>query len=268
MRRALPFLPLLVLLAPQLHAADLTKIERSIRKEPTYQSKTPRYCLLVFGPEAKTRVWLVLDGRTLYVDRNGNGDLTDDGEKVIAKEGRFAFGEDGEIIFNIGDIQDGPRLHKKVALFVRKLDYLAVRDDDVKAWLARTANARGLSIHAEVEMPPWRGDGVGGRVLQAVSYNDSRGFLMFADKPGDAPIIHFGGPWQIAIDSPLRLTIGREHDLFLRVGTPGLGAGTFAAIAYEGVIPENRHPRVEITYPPKNAGEPPIKLCYELKERC
>src|SRR5262249_50065817 len=58
--------------------ADLTKIDRTIAKEPAYKSR-PKYCLLVFGPEAKTRVWLVLDGDRLYVDRNGNGDLTDDG---------------------------------------------------------------------------------------------------------------------------------------------------------------------------------------------
>src|SRR5712692_3344625 len=62
-------------------AADLTKIDRKIAKEPAYQSQ-PKYCLLVFGPEAKTRVWIVLDGDTLYVDRNGNGDLTEEGEKV------------------------------------------------------------------------------------------------------------------------------------------------------------------------------------------
>src|SRR5262245_16890818 len=38
--------------------ADLTKINRTIGKEPPYESK-PKYCLVVFGPEAKTRVWLV-----------------------------------------------------------------------------------------------------------------------------------------------------------------------------------------------------------------
>jgi hypothetical protein len=62
-------------------AADLTKIDRTIAKEPVYQNK-PRYCLLVFGPEAKTHVWLVQDGDTLYIDRNGNGNLTEPGERV------------------------------------------------------------------------------------------------------------------------------------------------------------------------------------------
>jgi hypothetical protein len=40
-------------------AADLAKVDRSIKKEPAYQSKSPKYCLVVIGPEAKTRIWLV-----------------------------------------------------------------------------------------------------------------------------------------------------------------------------------------------------------------
>src|SRR5438874_13701629 len=63
-------------------AADLTKVERAIRKEPEYKTKAPRYCLLVFGPKADYRVWLVLDGDTLHVDRNVNGDLTEAGEST------------------------------------------------------------------------------------------------------------------------------------------------------------------------------------------
>src|SRR5713101_2454346 len=61
-------------------AVDLAKIDRRIGKEPAYQAK-PQYCLLVFGPEAGFRVWLVLDGDVLYVDRNGNGDLTEKRER-------------------------------------------------------------------------------------------------------------------------------------------------------------------------------------------
>src|SRR2546430_659994 len=62
-------------------AGDLAKIDRTLGKEPAYQSK-PRYCLLVFGPEARFRVWLAFDGDTVYVDRNGNGDLAEPGERL------------------------------------------------------------------------------------------------------------------------------------------------------------------------------------------
>jgi hypothetical protein len=68
--RVLSFIPALLLVgstALSAWAADLTKIDDTITKEPAYQG-TPMYCLLVFGLEAQTRVWLVLDGRVLPGD--------------------------------------------------------------------------------------------------------------------------------------------------------------------------------------------------------
>src|SRR5262249_1778747 len=44
---------------------DIDKIDRRIAKEPRYESKAPWYCLLLLG-EAKTKVWMVLDGNKLY----------------------------------------------------------------------------------------------------------------------------------------------------------------------------------------------------------
>ena len=82
-----------LILCSNAWTADLTRIERFIAKEPLYKTKAPEYCLLVFGPEAKTRVWLVRDGDTLYVDRNGNGDLTEPGEWT--KQGRASDGTHG-----------------------------------------------------------------------------------------------------------------------------------------------------------------------------
>src|SRR5205823_3707667 len=82
------FLAVLAVLlsAPLARATDLTKIDRRIAREPAYQTKSPRCCLLVFGLEARTRVWLVQDGDTLYVDRDGTGDLTGDGKRVKVQE--------------------------------------------------------------------------------------------------------------------------------------------------------------------------------------
>src|SRR5262245_45048150 len=111
-------------------AADLTKVDRTIVREPVYKS-TPKYGLLVFGPEARTRVWLVKDGDTLYVDRNGNGDLTEAGEKVAAKTNRQT--EDGEFDFLAGEIVDGALRHKALRCSVTKIDHLADDDERVKA---------------------------------------------------------------------------------------------------------------------------------------
>src|SRR5438477_9924634 len=89
-RLVMAMLVLLMLVVPAT-AVDLTKIDRTIGKEPAYGSK-PKYCLVVFGPEAKSRVWLVLDTNVLYVDRNANGDLTEPGKGVIAKGFLFKIG--------------------------------------------------------------------------------------------------------------------------------------------------------------------------------
>ena len=80
--RLLSILMVLGLSPAAVAAVDLSKIAHKIVKEPAYRSK-PKYCLLVLGPEAKTRVWAVLDksgpGATdydvLYFDRNADGDL-------------------------------------------------------------------------------------------------------------------------------------------------------------------------------------------------
>src|SRR5262249_26983310 len=68
---------------------DLSKIDHTIGKEPAYRTKSTKYCLLLFGPEGKKRLWLVHDGDRLYVDRNGNGDLTEEREEVKGAEQRL-----------------------------------------------------------------------------------------------------------------------------------------------------------------------------------
>src|SRR5215813_14079219 len=59
----------------------LDSVERMIAKEPEY-TEAPKYSLLVLGPKAEAKVWMVEDGRKLYVDKNANGDLTDDGPPI------------------------------------------------------------------------------------------------------------------------------------------------------------------------------------------
>jgi hypothetical protein len=254
----------LALVTAPLSAADLAQVDRTIAKEPAYRSH-PKYCLLVFGPEAKARAWLVLDGDTLYVDRNGNGDLTEESERVTARKDD---GGDGNLTFEAGDIRVGGRVHRNLHAYVRTLDTLANRDPEAKEYLARNPQARGYILALDVETPSRKGVGPGGRVEQLVSLSDINGFLAFADHPRQAPVVHFGGPLQVTLFDRHRLTVGRETDLVLGVGTPGLGAGTTAYVAYEGLIPEKAHPRAEIVYPPRRPGEEPARELHELKHRC
>lgn len=263
--RNLSVLALVVSLSAEICAADLTKVDRSIAKEPAYKSK-PKYCLLVFGPETKTKVWLVQDGDTMYVDRNGNGDLTEPGKKVAAEKQKDE--DDGAYTFKVGDLQEGSLIHKDLQVYVSKIDHLAKQNELAKAFLEKNPNARGYYVLVDMKMPGLHGTGVGSRVRQRAFYLDANGVLQFADKREEAPIINFGGPWQISLFGAHKLTIGRETDVVLGVGSPGLGPGTTAWIDYDGVIPEKVYPTVEVTYAPKQLGQAPITERYELKRRC
>jgi hypothetical protein len=246
-------------------AADLGKIDRTPGKEPHYQG-LPKYCLLVFGPEAKTRVWLVQDGGTLYVDRNGNGDLTEPGEKVAAEKQEDA--DEGTYSFKVGSIRDGERLHREVTVYVARIDHMADQDDAVKTLLKKNPRARGYAVMAEIEMPGRKGTGVGGRVMQRAFYVDVNGVLQFSDRPADAPILHFGGPWQVALFGRQELRIGRDVDVVLGVGSAGVGPGSTTWIDYEGVIPTDKYPTLDVVYASRRPGDKPIREHFELKHRC
>src|SRR5262249_31291113 len=72
---------------------DFSKLDRHILKEPVYTCPKPLYGLLVFGPKADKRIWMVLDKTkpdseiydVLYFDRNADGDLTASDKRVVLK---------------------------------------------------------------------------------------------------------------------------------------------------------------------------------------
>ncbi len=246
-------------------AADLTRIDRHIRHEPTYRGK-PKYCLLVFGKEARTRIWLVQDGPTIYVDRHGTGDLTAPDSKVAAEKDDGA--EAGVYTFKAGDLFDGELVHKELTVEVKRLAHFAAEDDHMKALVARDQNALGYHIQLQVAMPGWKGSGIGGRVIQWVYHSDPSGVFRFADRPEDAPVVHFRGPWQITFIFQPHFVVGRQSNVVLSIGTPGLGPGANAYIDYPGVVPEGVHPVVEMSYASPEPGKPPARERYELKQRC
>ena len=224
-------------------AVDLTKIDRTIKKEPAYKTKTPKYCLLVFGAEAKTRVWLVLDGETLYIDRNGNGDLMDKGERVKKEKGKATQFKAGDVL-NV----DGKTKHASVLV------------------MQQPVVGQTLTFVAAM---------VAGKHLFMAGL-DSGGLLRFAEKPQDAPIIHFGGKLKMGLNLKFSESQKEElirsdkgEELYAWVGTPGLGKGTFAALMHQvGGIPADVHPVADIAFPNRKADRPPIRATIILKESC
>jgi WD40 repeat protein len=257
-----------LLLTNLVRAVELDKIERAIARLPTFTAKQQAYCLLVFGPEAQKRVWIVQDGPVLYVDRNGNGDLTEPGERIEA-DPKSSDVEDEVFQFSAGDIPDGDFVHKNLEVGRAKLDHMRDMDEEIRAALDKNSRFRACSVRIDVAMQNLQGEGLGGRVPQWAWSRDANGLLQFADGPADAPIIHFGGPLTVTLSSMAETwRIGRSKDLDLVVGTPGVGPGSTAAIAYNKAIPDKLIPRAEITFPPLSADGEPIKRVYDLTRRC
>lgn len=254
----------LVLLFPVLAPAmDLTKVERRIAKEPTYRGQ-PRYCLLVLGAEAKTKIWLVVDGDTLYVDRDGNGDLTTPDKKVVGTGDKT---EAGSVSFTVGDLTEGKLRHKNFTVSLSPLAPYAAQIPEAKQVLARDPDAKRWDLRLEMEMPGRKGVGEQGRVVHLAALQDGKGILQFAARPQEAPILHFGGPLQIALTQPLQLVAGQEAEILLGLGTPGVGPGSTVWMQHDLVVPENLHPRVEITFESRPTRAT-LQQTYALKQRC
>jgi hypothetical protein len=214
--------------------ANLGKIERKILKEPRYQSTAPTYCLLVFGQQARTRVWLVLDreAKTVFIDRNGNGDLTEENERVTAPAGAFDLGDVTEA--------DGQPSHTDLRLSV--------------------------TPHSEKERLVWACEIsvlIGGKYRQQAGGES----LRFAARPQDAPVIHFHGPLSLRPHAVPLLLAGETTEFNALIGTEGLGQGTYAWIAYSH-IPADIHPIAEIIFPSSEVNHLAITMQVALEQRC
>ena len=262
--RTLLALATLLLGAGGASATDLTTIERTLGKEPKYAGK-PKYCLLVFGPEAKLRVWVVQDGNVFYVDRNGNGDLTEPGEKV--EPPGSPGGDVGTV--QLGDIRDGAMTHKNLSIMRFPVTAETVGNDQEYQRITRDNPARQtwwVSVNAERASP------AGDKLPPRVSYianGDGQGYLVFAARPAEAPIIHFNGPWTLGLqDIKQQFVSGQKTELQIGVGTPGVGPGTFAFVLYPGLIPDKAYPVAEITFPAPTGGAVGPPQRFTLTKRC
>jgi len=244
--------------------ADLAKVPRTIAKEPDYQTKAPRYCLLVFGPEAKFRVWLVQDGDVLYVDRNGNGDLTEPGERVAKKDGAA-----GGRRFEVGELSDGALRHSISSVMEMSMSQESVTDAKE---FARLKGNRDQAINTWISVQAERPAADDRKLPKHIKYvvnGDGQGYLSFADRPQDAPIVHLNGPWVFGLqDIKQHLVVGQKTMLQLGVGTPGVGPGTFAFVLYPNTIPSDAHPKGEFAFPSADTGSKGQTASITFKKRC
>jgi hypothetical protein len=197
------------------NAADLTAIQRTIAKEPAAYKGKPRYALLVFGKEAKTRVWLVRDDDSLYIDLNGNGDLTEPGERVFLQGNGFNVNKiverDGTVHHNLRiELHSDGTFEMTIGRGERQ-QYVGIGLMDRPSWADKAENAPIIHFNGPVSFDRY-------------------------------------GP---TVSIPRTKTNNRRLSLRLMLGTPGVGKGTFAS--YDEICSENLGPiTADIVYSHKD----------------
>jgi hypothetical protein len=216
-------------------------------------------------------VWIVLDGDAIYVDKNGNGDLTEDGERIEVP----AFSQTTnpfctrERSVEAGAVSVGGLTH--TGLVVTQSEYRRTMpgwQEHADAVWRQVPDGVVYSVSINLDPKCYGLFGAAdGRRVKHLAFTDRGGVLAFADRPQDAPVIHFGGPLTLCVRPGERLRRGDDPgEICLWLGTQGHGSGTFAIMWFD-LVPEEAHPSVEVQFPAREPGRPPVTQKYVL-QRC
>lgn len=210
----------------------LESASRKIEKEPKYSHK-PRYALVVLGTSADAKMWMVEDGEILYLDKNLNGDLTDDGPAISRKDS--------------GDLCD----YKCAALTPAKGPKHT--DFCLRRWSSGEAGDQyGLSLAVDGTKPMYAG-----------------WFGTFwSSSPDTVPVIQFGGPLKpTTLRRDNTFVLGSKLDRFdIAFRNDGLGKGATSYLSIDA-LPKDVIPEVEINWPVA-PGATPVRTTERLTERC
>lgn len=225
---------------------DPGKVDRRIAEEPEYVAQRPLYGLVVVGREQRLRIWMVLDKSdadaegydVLYADLNGNGNLTDENERLTVDKP-----ESGRTTFQLPDVVD-PNTGSLHTRFHLKL-------------------SRG-NPGTQMISVLWRGERkMGGGYPEEPEH----GYMRFAETPEDAPVVYFNGdgPFQFQRWYGGKFRIGDGGDFKVFLGQVGAGSSSFCAFQRH-VLPEGEAVLAMLIYKDEEGTlhEEP----FELKERC
>jgi hypothetical protein len=231
-------------LSAAVEPPNLDKLDRTILKEPAYTAKEPLYGLLVFGPKADKRVWMVFDKSkadadrfdVLYVDRNADGDLTASDKRLVAKT------DNRESTFRLPEFKD-PATGATHSAF-------------------RVSLSGGKQPTAMVSLK-WRGQRSMGGGYPA----DPVHYMRLSPKRQTAPVVWFqgDGPFRFQRWYSGQLTVGAADDFKVFLGQPGWGPSSFCAFQ-EHVLSATEAVQATLIYTDKD-GKERREVC-PLKERC
>jgi len=233
-----------LLLAGVLAAAtDLSTVDRKIAKLPKFTAEKQLYALLILGKDAATKVWLVADGENLYVDRNGNGDLTDDGEPLAAKTSTDLRGRYRTCEWSVGRL--APRSPYLVHVAVQYIN---------TSWHPEDPALADPQWDTLLKLPDANRSAI--RVRRPVSRRDYSGSTGFRSSPEDAPVLHMDGPLTLLLKGGPTLKRTEPTELQVTVGTPAWSRdlpGSYVWLAYEA-FPAAARPVIEVEFPGRRPG--------------
>ena len=226
-------------LADKTHAATnvVSRYDRTIVKEPKYQS-TPKYCLITLGNSGDVKVWIVEDGKRLFVDKNANGDLTDDGPPIEPSKVRDLGDNrwDFEYVLDAVTPANGSR---HTSFVLRRWNYNDKED------------SYGLSLSVNGQMPMYAG-------WFGTFWSTNR---------EKAPVIHFGGPFTPKVLRRKEFRIGEKGErLSLSFMNPGSGEGAASRLSIDA-LPGFVAPALNIEWPTAG-GNAPLRTSHALNQRC
>lgn len=244
-------------------SVDLKNIDRTLAREPDYNEQ-PHYALVVFGPTAEPRCWLVMDGNNcLYFDRNSNGDLTEPDDKIpldvkatrainVAKGNGYS----GMNVFNIGEVNG---LAMNFQFWVREEGAVPSEEFD-------------RSIQKECEANDWE---TGTLYRIGKDGSGAQNGICLTASPEEAQVTHLDGPLTFAMKWGNRQVFQpwpKRTVLDINIGTPSLPAKNYRHDVFspltEHEIPRDLHPVAVLEFPSKTPGGAPLVREIELDDRC
>jgi hypothetical protein len=246
--RTLPFVGW-VLLWPALATADPGPIDRTLRRQPAYAAK-PHYCLLLFGPEGTTRVWLVAAGEAFYADTTGDGDLAQPGKRV----------------YSVGNYRSPVYLDSwerslwlPVPEDVRVYQVGDVFERATRTWYHLTVRRLGKLATARFQIEV----DIRGQFRQLGELS------RFGDAPKDAPVLHFGGPLTLGLFSSQLVRGVGPNDLAAWIGTeaPRGTEGPPTCLVLGDWVPPYLSPSALVEFAPGMPGAEPIRSGLQLARR-
>jgi hypothetical protein len=216
---------------------DFAALDRTIAKPPAL-SADARYGLFLFGRNGEKRVFAILDRSNagdkrydvLFLDRDADGDLAEDGERFMANE---------KGAFKIGDFTDPGTGAKHTQFTV--------------TWTEESVRFRML----------WRGEKVtfGGYGPEHTTY------AKFAPTPKEAPVFvpGYDRPFEFEHWMSGTLARGANTEFKVFVGNRGDRTGTFSAVD-DKFLPENEAPIATLLWTDADGKAQHTK--FELPKRC